>query len=56
MKQTISFQLDKSLVDQLKHEAETQFLSTSALLRLILLKHFNSKQNTDLGNKNEVKY
>ena len=43
MKQTISFQLDKSLVDQLKQEAESQFLSTSALLRLILLKHFNSE-------------
>lgn len=42
MKQTISFQLDKSLVAQLKHEAESQFLSTSALLRLILLRHFNA--------------
>ena len=53
MKQTISFQLDKSLVDQLKQEAESQFLSTSALLRLILLKHFNSEakkaQNDEQG-------
>jgi hypothetical protein len=42
MKQIISFQLDKSLVEQLKREAESQFLSTSALLRLILLQHFNT--------------
>lgn len=45
MKQTISFQLDKSLVEQLKREAESQFLSTSALLRLILLRHFRQDQN-----------
>lgn len=45
MKQTISFQLDKSLVEQLKREAESQFLSTSALLRLILLQHFRQDQN-----------
>ena len=44
MKQTISFQLDKSLVEQLKQEADSQFLSTSALLRLILLQHFKSEQ------------
>jgi hypothetical protein len=44
MKQTISFQLDKSLVEQLKREAEAQFLSTSALLRLILLQHFKQEQ------------
>ena len=44
MKQTISFQLDKSLVEQLKLEATSKFLSTSALLRLILLEHFNSEE------------
>ena len=54
MKQTISFQLDKSLVDQLKQEAESQFLSTSALLRLILLKHFNSKQTNTFDNNDET--
>jgi hypothetical protein len=54
MKQTISFQLDKSLVDRLKQEAELQFLSTSALLRLILLKHFNSKQINTFDNKDET--
>ena len=42
MKQTISFQLDKTLVAQLKAEADAKYLSTSALLRLILLQHFNS--------------
>ena len=54
MKQTISFQLDKSLVDRLKQEAELQFLSTSALLRLILLQHFNSKQTNTFDNKDET--
>ncbi len=43
MKQTISFQLDKSLVEQLKQEADSKYLSTSALLRLILLQYFESK-------------
>jgi hypothetical protein len=41
MKQTISLQLDKDLVVQLKHEAESKYLSTSALLRLILREHFS---------------
>lgn len=45
MKQTISFQLDKSLVDQLKQEADSKYLSTSALLRLILLHYFNQGSN-----------
>lgn len=47
MKQTISFQLDKELVERLKQEAESKYLSTSALLRLILLEHFekNSKKS-----------
>ena len=40
-KQTISFQLDRSLVEQLKQEADSKFLSTSALLRLILLQYFS---------------
>lgn len=44
MKQTISFQLDKELVERLKQEADSQYLSTSALLRLILLEHFKSNQ------------
>jgi hypothetical protein len=43
-KQTISFQLDKTLVERLKQEADSQFLSTSALLRLILLKHFENSE------------
>lgn len=54
MKQTISFQLDKSLVDQLKQEAESQFLSTSALLRLILLQHFNSNTKKAKENVSDV--
>ena len=41
MKQTISFQLDKELVERLKQEADAKYLSTSALLRLILLEHFS---------------
>lgn len=44
MKQTISFQLDKELVERLKQEAESKYLSTSALLRLILLEHFNAEE------------
>lgn len=44
MKQTISFQLDKVLVEQLKQEADSKYLSTSALLRLILLKHFEANK------------
>jgi hypothetical protein len=43
MKQTISFQLDKELVERLKQEANSKYLSTSALLRLILLQYFESK-------------
>lgn len=43
MKQTISFQLDKELVERIKQEAESKYLSTSALLRLILLEHFKSE-------------
>ena len=54
MKQIISFQLDKILMDRLKHEAESQFLSTSALLRLILLQHFDSKQINSFDNKDET--
>ncbi len=42
MKQTISFQLDKELVERLKQEADSKYLSTSALLRLILLEHFDT--------------
>ena len=42
MKQTISFQLDKELVERLKQEADSKYLSTSALLRLILLEHFEA--------------
>lgn len=45
MKQTISFQVEQSLVEQLKKEADTKFLSTSALLRLILLQYFNNESN-----------
>ena len=41
MKQTISFQVEQTLVEQLKHEADSKFLSTSALLRLILLQYFD---------------
>jgi hypothetical protein len=41
MKQTISFQVEQSLVEQLKREADSKLLSTSALLRLILLQYFN---------------
>ena len=46
MKQTISFQLDKALVDQLKKEAADKYLSTSALLRLILLEYFGSNKSS----------
>ena len=51
MKQTISFQLDTALVDRLKQEADAQYLSTSALLRLILLQHFNavSSNTSEVG-------
>lgn len=45
MKQTISFQLDKELVERLKQEADSEYLSTSALLRLILLEHFKVQSN-----------
>lgn len=45
MKQTISFQLDKELVECIKQEAESKYLSTSALLRLILLEHFKSESS-----------
>ena len=41
MKQTISFQVEQTLVEQLKREADSKFLSTSALLRLILLQYFD---------------
>ena len=44
-KQTISFQLDKTLVAQLKAEADAKYLSTSALLRLILLQHFDQERD-----------
>lgn len=47
MKQTISFQLDKSLVDELKAKADAQLISTSALLRIILLQYLR-------GNKNDL--
>ena len=47
MKQTISFQLDKILVEQLKQEATSKYLSTSALLRLILLNYFNTELNKE---------
>ena len=46
MKQIISFQLDKALVEQLKAEADAKYLSTSALLRLILLEHFKTSATT----------
>ena len=47
MKQTISFQLDKTLVEQLKAEADSKYLSMSALLRIILIEYF--KANGNLG-------
>jgi hypothetical protein len=43
-KQTISFQVEQTLVDKLKQEADAKLLSTSALLRLILLEHFGTKE------------
>jgi hypothetical protein len=45
MKQTISFQLDKSLVDELKSRADAQLISTSALLRIILLQYLRGNKN-----------
>lgn len=53
MKQTISFQLDKSLVEQLKREADSKYLSMSALLRIILIEHFKT-QNGLLGGERDA--
>jgi hypothetical protein len=39
MKQTVSFQLDKELVDQLKAKAEEQMITPSALMRIILVQY-----------------
>lgn len=44
MKQTISFQLDKDLVERLKSKAAEQMLTPSALLRIILVQYL--KNNT----------
>ncbi len=44
MKQTISFQLDKELVEQLKAKAVEQMITPSALLRIILVQYL--KNNT----------
>ena len=44
MKQTISFQLDKELVEQLKAKATEQMLTPSALLRIILAKYLRGEQ------------
>lgn len=42
MKQTISFQLDRELVEQLKTKAAEQMLTPSALLRIILVQYLKS--------------
>jgi hypothetical protein len=44
MKQTVSFQLEKSLVNELKAKADAQLISTSALLRIILLQYLRGDQ------------
>ena len=44
MKQTVSFQLDKELVEQLKAKAAEQMLTSSALLRIILVKYLRGEQ------------
>lgn len=42
MKQTVSFQLDSAIVEQLKIKAKEQLLTPSALLRIILVKYLES--------------
>ena len=45
MKQTISFQLDKEIVEQLKAKAAEQMLTPSALLRIILVQYLRGEAN-----------
>lgn len=45
MKQTVSFQLDSAIVDQLKAKAKEQMITPSALLRIILVKYLDSSTN-----------
>jgi hypothetical protein len=42
MKQTISFQVEQSLVEQLKAKATEQMLTPSALLRIILVRYLKN--------------
>ena len=42
MKQTVSFQLDSIIVEQLKVKAKEQMITPSALLRIILVQYLNS--------------
>ena len=44
MKQTVSFQLDSTIVDQLKAKAAEQMITPSALLRIILVKYLNGEK------------
>lgn len=44
MKQTISFQLDSAIVEQLKFKAKEQMITPSALLRIILVKYLESEK------------
>lgn len=39
MKQTVSFQLDSEIVEQLKATAKKQMITPSALLRIILVQY-----------------
>lgn len=48
MKQTISFQLDSAIVDQLKAKAKEQMITPSALLRIILVRYLDSTNGNNL--------
>lgn len=44
MKQIVSFQLDSTIVAQLKAKAAEQMITPSALLRIILVKYLSSQE------------
>ena len=44
MKQTVSFQLDSAVVEQLKVKAKEQMITPSALLRIILVNYLNGEK------------
>ena len=44
MKQTVSFQLDSVIVEQLKAKAKEQMITPSALLRIILVNYLNGEK------------